>query len=181
VSPFVGFSWPTPVNGDPGAWIETAGTLALCRNGIHACRSDALSRWLGEDLWRLELDEVELEREGVLLARRGRLLERIARWDDVVRPEFADWCLQRARKLAAAGPGPKVEAMLAYVEELTEASTVDVPMLAFCAAKIAGESDREGTPGERRRQSAWLIEHLQLEGARKPARSRWRWLRRSAG
>ena len=134
----------------------------MCHNGIHGCRPEALSRWLDDELWSVELEDVELEREGVLLARRGRLLQWIPGWNDDARRDFAGWCLQRARDFAAARPGEKVSAMLAYVEELLDAPALDTPMVAFCTAKIAAVVHPEEVQGERRRQSEWLVERLAL-------------------
>jgi hypothetical protein len=160
VSPFTRFSWPTPANG--GGWVEAEGELAVCRNGVHACRGDALSRWLADELWWIELAAVEIEREGVLVARRGRLLGRISDWNESTRSAFAHWCLRRARELAAQTPGTKIAAMVEDIEHMTREATIDAPLIAFCSAKAAAESDPEGGPGERRRQSEWLTERLGL-------------------
>ena len=82
-SPFSGFMWPV------GEWVEVEGEVELCRNGIHACRPEALSRWLDDELWLVELEEVEIEEDGLLAARRGRLVSRIEAWNAEAALELA--------------------------------------------------------------------------------------------
>jgi hypothetical protein len=142
--------------------VEADGELAVCRNGVHACRPHALSRWLADELWEVAVDQVELEQEGVLLARRGRLVRRLVDWNADTRRQFATWCLQRAGELAERNPGEKVNAMVDDIELMTREAVVDAPLVAFCTSKVAVEADPGGAAGERVRQSEWLADHLGL-------------------
>ena len=67
-SPFTGFAWPQ------GEWIEADGAIGLCANGIHACRPEALPRWLDDELWLVELDDVEEEHDGVLIGKMAEMV-----------------------------------------------------------------------------------------------------------
>jgi hypothetical protein len=88
-SPFTGFEWRRD------EWVETEGEVALCANRVHACRAEALPRWIDDELWRIELDGVEAERDGVLVARRGRLVERVDGWNAAMARELARSCARR--------------------------------------------------------------------------------------
>jgi hypothetical protein len=129
---------------------------------VHALRPQALSRWLADELWHVELDGAELEREGVLVARRARLLEPAREWNAEAKRDFAHWCETRARELAATHAGRKTRDMADDVEQMTHAPEPDVALVSFCTAKIAAEVAPDGTPSERLRQSAWLGERLGL-------------------
>ncbi|HXF97980.1 MAG TPA: hypothetical protein VNJ46_05135, partial [Gaiellaceae bacterium] len=116
VGPFSGVRWPAPAGGRPGAWLEAEGALETCVAGVHACPPGALAYWFDEELWRVELAGEVLDEGTVLVARRGRLLERVAGWPAVAR-DFAEDCRERALGRAAAGQlaDPRVGELLGLV------------------------------------------------------------------
>ena len=83
-----GTQWP-----EPGEWLD-GGTPSLCRSGIHALRVEVLPAWIAEELWRVEVDDVQ-EFDGILVGRRGRLLAQVAAWNDETAREFAQACAER--------------------------------------------------------------------------------------
>ena len=111
---YSGFSWPTPRGAAPGAWVEVAGPLVAGMNGIHACTPNEIVNWIDDELWLVELDGEITEHEGVLAARRGRLLLRVGTWDAAAADGFTLACVLSARDhavsaLARAGdPGRAV-------------------------------------------------------------------------
>lgn len=88
VAPFTGFRWPVPGPSGPGDWVEAAGELP--DRGIHACREDDLAFWLDAELWRAELSDPIREAQRQVVARRGRLLERVSAWDRGAALELAE-------------------------------------------------------------------------------------------
>jgi hypothetical protein len=98
---YSGFPWPTPEGNDPGSWVEVSGELLAGLNGIHACLPTDLVNWLDDELWLVELDGY-LEAEGLLVARRGRLLDRVEAWDGKAADGFAHACVLSARDHASA-------------------------------------------------------------------------------
>src|SRR5262245_2750967 len=78
---YSGFRWPTPSNGDPGLWVETHGALEPGSNGVHALRTSRLVDWIDDELWLVELAGDVEEIEDMLVARRGRLVQRVDAWD----------------------------------------------------------------------------------------------------
>jgi len=155
-SVFTGFDWPLPADG-PGAWVEAP--LDPCRSGIHACRPADLPYWAGRVLYEVELDGELVEQSMKVLASRGRLIRRIAAWDEQ-RDHYTRMCADRAHELVRTG-GPA----LARWDEVIEPSIPEGPaLLGFVAARIAEEL--EGSPdayrAERARQSGWLAERLAL-------------------
>ena len=99
---YSGFRWPTPENGHPGRWVDVRGDLVACVNGIHACSRAELVDWIDEELWLVELAGRVEETESGLLARRGRLCERVRRWDTEAAGALAEACVWRARDHAVA-------------------------------------------------------------------------------
>jgi hypothetical protein len=160
VSPFTGFEWPV------GEWVEVEGDVGLCANGVHACRIAALPRWLDDELWQIEVDEVAEEREGVVIARRGRLVRRIDAWDDVASRELARSCARQARELAERVPDPRVQAratMIAAIAEGHDPSATALSM--YTTAHMFDDVEPGSYYEERRRQADWLRDRLGLDGA----------------
>ena len=156
-SPFTGFEWPV------GEWVEAEGELGLCRNGIHACRVEALPRWLDDELWRVEVDGVAEEREGLLVARRGRLLERVEVWNAETARELARFCAARIARLAEEHPDPLLQRRAQMIPQIAEGPDPSATALAMYTSAHAAD---EVAPGsywtERRAQAEWLVERLGL-------------------
>jgi len=97
---FSGYSWPLPVGGAPGEWVETS-AVRPSYEGVHACRGDQIAFWLTPDLWEIELDGEVVEATHKVVAPRGRLVRRVDEWADVG-TEHAEHCGWRAREVAVA-------------------------------------------------------------------------------
>jgi hypothetical protein len=157
-SPFTRFAWPV------GEWVEARGDVGLCANGVHACRPEALPRWIDAELWRVEVDDVEEEHDGVLVARRARLLERIEAWDAEISRELARSCAARARELADEHPEPLIRAMADDIAGIAEGPDPSATALSmYCTAHAFDVAVTGGYGAERRRQAEWLRERLQLD------------------
>jgi hypothetical protein len=118
---FSAFAWPLPQGGRPGRWLET-GTIDACRTGVHACHLHDLVRWLDDELWTIELGgEIDVT-EGVIVATRGRLLNRVESWTDDLARELAETCVWRCQGHACeallADGHPREAARLASVGDL---------------------------------------------------------------
>lgn len=159
VGPFSEAHWPSP-----GEWLEAVGLLETCVNGIHACSVDALAYWFDDELWQVELDGDTVDEGTVLVARRGRLLDRVAGWPAVSRA-FADHCAQRTRERAGAVP---TDARLGELVSDAEyhAARSDSPrhavVAAYCAAVAANTLQPDSFDDERAWQSRRLAELLGL-------------------
>ena len=156
-SPFTGFTWPV------GEWVEAEGEVGLCSNGIHACRVEALPRWLDDELWRIEVDGIAVEHEGVVVARRGRLLELIEAWDAVASRELARSCAARIRELAAEHPDPLLQRRAEMIPEIADGPDPSATALSMYTTAHAADEILPGSYWEeRRRQAEWLRERLGL-------------------
>lgn len=147
--PFSGFRWPRPgVSGAPGDWVDATGALDVCRNGLHACRGTDLPFWLQEELYVVDLDDPVVEYERLVVARRGRLRERVVAWGRQSAHRFGDDCAWRVRDLAAdslgrSGRPAHADRLLACrrVEDLGPTATsivdsagdLDSPLLGYTA------------------------------------------------
>jgi hypothetical protein len=112
-SPFTAWRWRLPSEGQPGEWVEAAGPIGLCTNGIHASSTAQLPHWLGMQLWEIELDGEIIRDEAALIASRARLVRKITAWDDPTRQQYARWCLSRAEEITERYPSG--EALVAKV------------------------------------------------------------------
>lgn len=160
-SAITGFAWPE------SAWVEAAGRLELCRNGVHACRIEHLPHWIGAELWAVELGGEIQEGPDAVLARRGRLVARVSEWADGVNREFGHECAQRAK--AVVGDEARVVARAA--DAAANAMAGWVSAAAYIAAAVAAQVGSGVTEGpvydehfriERARQGAWLKQRLGL-------------------
>lgn len=155
-SVFTGFQWDLPAGGQPGGWVDA--DVDPCRSGIHGCRTTDLPMWVGQVMYEIELAGQIVEQPAKVVASRGRLLRRIDGWE-AVRDTYTRMCADRAHELAL-GATPPMENWNSVVEP----SIPEGPaLLGFVAARIA--EARWGPAAyhsERSRQSAWLVEHLQL-------------------
>lgn len=156
-SPFTGFQWPM------SEWVEAEGHVGLCVNGIHACREEALPRWIDDELWRVEVEDVREEHEGVVVARRARMLERVEGWNPGTSRELARSCAARARQLADDHPDPLIRKMADDIGATAEGPDPSATALAmYCTAHAADLAVPDGYRDERRRQAEWLRNRLQL-------------------
>jgi hypothetical protein len=166
VGPFSGVAWPTPDGDRPGAWLAGAGGTSVCRRGVHACRPHDLPRWIGEELWAVELRGEVVETPYKVIALEGRLVRRIEGWDAAGAARFAADCTERVRALAAAGDpvlagyvadaernclGPRCE------EDPSLAAAVAATIGAHAAARAGGDA---ALRRERAAQVAWFRDRL---------------------
>jgi len=159
-SPFTGFEWPV------GEWIEVDGEVGLCENGIHACRVDALPRWLDDELWRVEVDDVADERDGVVIAARARLLERIDAWNEQASRELGRASAARALELADRVPDPLVRARATMIAAIAESPNPSATALTLYTTALTYDDVDPGNYYEERRwQAEWLRERLHLDDA----------------
>lgn len=151
LSPFTGRHWPLPASGHPGRWFADP----------HACRVDVLPVWIAPELWRIELEQVVGEEHGRIFAARGRVLERIAAWDDAAAEAFATDCCEHAKALVSHWDGNPVvrEALLADAPLVANAASANVAgyFAALAAERVHGP---EAAAAERRRQASWLVARL---------------------
>ena len=157
ISPFTGFAWPVD------EWVEADGPLGLGANGIHACRVEALPRWLDDELWELDVEDVADEIEGVVVARRARLRNRVEAWNAACSHELARFCARRARELADEHPEPLLEAIAGDVAVASESADPSATAAStYCVAAAAERVVAGGYWLERRRQADWLRFELGL-------------------
>jgi hypothetical protein len=165
VGPFTGQAWPIPRDSAPGEWVSADGELEPCRAGVHAATVAALSAWIDEELWQVELGGASVEFGTVIVAERGRLVRSITGWDAEAKGDFAQACAARVREHVARAPGDELMAARAASADATARepkSVKDVALVAFMARHVASRLDRNGFSSERARQGTWLAERLGL-------------------
>ena len=164
IAPFSRAGWPAPSANAPGAWVAVEGDLETCANGVHACSREALAYWFDEELWTVELADEILDAGTVLVARRGRLLERVTGWPTVSRA-FAEDCAAHARRrVAAAGEEDRLAEVVADGEHHAARADArgDAVVAAYAAAVAAAALEPGGFEAERARQSGVLAALLGL-------------------
>ncbi|TMA87057.1 MAG: hypothetical protein E6J63_15220 [Deltaproteobacteria bacterium] len=149
IAPFTGFRWPVD-----GSWVS-APHSGPEGSGVHACRVEHLAWWVGEELWRVELDGPILEREMQIEAPRARLLDQVTAWDPAA---FVQACVGRTEGFAAETPTTELADYVALIK------TVDAPTAAFVAsvAAVAARGTKQAFAEERAWQARWLSRALDL-------------------
>jgi hypothetical protein len=164
VGPTTGVAWPQPSDDGPGAWMEAEGPLAMCQSGVHVLRLEDLAHWLHEELWLVEYAGETLPGIDCIVARRARLVRRIAAWQEGVADRFAVAARDHLVALApqaSAALRPVVDGIIGDASR--HLPRHNVALAAFCAAvgvsKLADDA-RLGYRNERAWQSEWLVQHL---------------------
>jgi hypothetical protein len=147
------FAWPV------GEWVEVPPPLVPSRRGVHACRVGDLPHWLDDELWRVELDGEVLELDRMLVATRGRLVERVPTWDEKQLHALAAACVERGR--AYSGFGEDAAEWASDPAGAVSAIYI-VAHAAGLAAGAPGNGYDAGFAAERAWQAAWLAERLEL-------------------
>jgi hypothetical protein len=159
VGPFSRVAWPVPGNGEPGDWVRVSGTLALCGNGVHACRAQDLPLWLFDELWEVELDGPVRLAPTHVVASGGRLRARIEEWNPGTAAAYAAACAERVHEPFASDA--ETWARSAAADEAV--ACADAACVAYIAAHAAGELGGPAAgAAERDRQAGWLAERLGL-------------------
>jgi hypothetical protein len=113
-----------------------------------------------EELWQVELEDAEARDDGIVLARRGRLVARVAGWSDETAAAYAADVVSHlpgSRDALARARATDVVAVSANVRADTTAAAVG-----HMAAMAAEAVEPGGYDRERLRQAAWLAERLGL-------------------
>jgi hypothetical protein len=90
---YSGVGWP-----EPGTWLEADGQVERCVAGIHGLHAEGLLDWIDDELWTCELAGIVEDDGRVLVAERGRLLERVDAWNESAARDFARACASRGRE-----------------------------------------------------------------------------------
>jgi hypothetical protein len=172
VGPVSEFAWPTPLPGQPGAWVEATLPLQLCARGVHACRAEELAHWLHEELWLVELEGETLEGVDCVVAARARLVRQVEAWVHGGAARFARAARDHAAELVSAAPLALQTRLTEYVADsswhLPHGSTA---LAAFCAAMAVAwlhggtRFEAAGYRSERLWQSRFIAEDLKLSAA----------------
>jgi hypothetical protein len=162
LGPLSGFTWPTPSDGHPGAWVEEESPLELCARGLHVCRTIDLAHWLHEELWELEVDGEPLDGVDCLVFRRARLLRRIDPWQEGA-ATFNAASVEHARTRAASSSHDTVRGLLADAQWAAGEGLVAVSAYAaaLAVATAARPSERELVyRAERAWQASWIAREI---------------------
>jgi hypothetical protein len=142
VGPFTEREWPIPAPGTVGEWV-VAPRGELARYGVHACRPEDLSYWPHDELWIVELGGTILRAPHQLVASRGRMLERVAGWNEQGAREYAVACAWRARDLAA-----EALELAGLAREAASLRTCnDLVSLQSTASAVVGDAGRDQPRG----------------------------------
>jgi len=155
IGPFTGFAWPER------DWVEADGEPELCSNGIHALATDSgsLATWVAEELWRVELEGAQVVAQGLLAARRGRLVSRVEEWNDATAREFAHACAAHVDRGSGRAAEYATDAKVAAESARANATATTVAYM----ARLAAEAKAPGAfEIEKEWQSTWLAERLGL-------------------
>jgi len=162
VGPISGFQWPVPASEEPGPWVEAEGSLGLCVNGAHVCRTFELAHWLSDELWETETDGEELAGLDCLVVRRARLVRRIDAWQEGGAARFAEACAEHAAGLADRAPPELAASARGLLDDALEAARMGYPAVSAYASAVAvaGLGDPADRDAAYRRERLWQSEWI---------------------
>ena len=98
--PYSGQAWALPTDDVPGEWMpEITGALVACKNGYHLCREQDAVQWINIALYEAEYDGERVDAADKIVARRARLLRRVAAWNERAMRLFACDCAEHVLDL----------------------------------------------------------------------------------
>jgi hypothetical protein len=155
---FSGVRWP-----EPGTWLEADAEVEQCVSGIHALHPEGLLGWIDDEPWTCELAGIVEDDGHVLVAERGRLLERVAAWNETSAREFARACAARGREhVVGALRAEGYDDVARELEDLdvegyvTTASGLAARLPAELAGRVLMAADTTAlAEGRRRWRHAW--------------------------
>ena len=176
--------WPLPHDDQPGKWVEVAGPLVACQNGLHVCRLDWLILWLGPTIWRVEIDGERIEQPDKIIARRGRLLDRCDWWNKKSARLFAVACARRAlEREQQAGREPDIRSWNALTVATAHANGLstkaqlaaaeDAARDAWAARAAGATRDAAWAAWAAARDAAWTAAGDAAWAARATTRAAW--------
>ncbi|HTI35417.1 MAG TPA: hypothetical protein VL422_17195 [Miltoncostaea sp.] len=166
-----GVRWPLPTASGPGDWA-TAPPPSPLRGRVRGLGVADLPFHLDDAMWVVELDGDVRREQRLSSATRGRLVTRVAAWDEACATDYAHGCELRARAFADPG-GADGELMGGYLDDLHRCVTAGLPPVTaagaagYIAARVAAiaagpGAHPDGAAAERAAQARWLADRLGL-------------------
>src|SRR6266542_3248172 len=128
----------------------------------HLVMCDGCAIYLEHMRWTIELDGRVDREEGVLVAERGRLLERVEAWNAEAARDFALDCARRLRERAEADKRLRPFAEDAETQIGLGSDPKLTAVVAFIARHAAEQEEVGGWDAERARQSRVIGERVGL-------------------
>ena len=168
IGPYSGFQWPLP-NGKPGKWVSVKGDLKMCERGVHACTPEQAMVWLQAEAYVIELGAVT-DDGSKLVARKGRLVRKLDRWDEKNQRLFAADCAEHVLPIFEKErpgddrPRKAIEAARAYARGEINAAAWDAAWdaagaAAWDAARAAAWAAARAAAGAAAWDAAGAAEH----------------------
>jgi len=132
-------------------WRSVRGNLVPCENGLHLCRRQDLTMWLGPVIWRAEVDGEVIEANDKVVARKARVVERLDTWNERIARLFAADCAEHVLPIFEKAyptddrPRRAIEAARAYANGSIDAVSLTVASdaasdAAWAAARTAAKT-----------------------------------------
>lgn len=83
-------------------WRSVRGPLVPCERGLHLCRVDDLTRWLGPVIWEAEYEGEIVEASDKVVVRRARVTKRLDTWNERTARLFVADCAEHVLPLFEA-------------------------------------------------------------------------------
>jgi len=147
VSPYAGYKYPLPQNGEPGEWTPLIKhKIVECKVGYHLCRRQDVIYWLTNNLYEAEYRGKLYAFKDSVAARSVRLLRRVETWNKrAVYLYYADVVERVLHIFEREYPKDKrpreaIQACRDYANNLIDASKLKT---AFNAAEAAAQEVAE--------------------------------------
>jgi len=152
VSPYAGYKYPLPQNGEPGEWTPLIKhKIVECKVGYHLCRRQDVIYWLTNNLYEAEYRGKPYVFKDNVAARSVRLLRRIETWNKRTIYLYCADVVERVLHIFEREypedkrPREAIQACRDYANNLIDASKLKA---AFDAAEAAAQEVAEAAAQE---------------------------------
>jgi len=84
----------------PGKWMPLIKYIIPCKRGYHVCEGEQVLRWLGPELYEVEIrGRADKRGKDKIVAQQARLVKRIKTWNDRTVRLFACDCAKRVLRI----------------------------------------------------------------------------------
>jgi len=127
-----------------GKWMPLIKDIIPCERGYHVCKGQQVLRWLGPELYEVEIRGEQIRESNKIVAEQARLVRKITTWNERTARLFACDCAKRVLHLFEEkypednGPKDAIAVARRYAnEKATEIELRTAKAAADCAAHFA--------------------------------------------
>jgi len=86
--------WSKPTETAPGEWMHFIEDIEPCKRGYHVCEGTQVFKWIGEELYEVEIKGEQIREKDKIVAQQARLVRKFKTWNKRTARLFACDCAE---------------------------------------------------------------------------------------